>query len=219
MKKLILLLAILLISTSATFAANTEMNRDARFVYLGMAAGLDIPSLATTPISVGGYLGQHFLVAGEFGIPKTIDFNDSGTGTKANVKYTNMGGYARWFPGNSFNVLLGIHQRNLTLGGTVQYTDAATGMSASTYVEAKMNAMVATLGLGNQWIADFGLTFGVDWFALRSVLSHTESITDSGGFTSLVPSEKDQVLKDMADINMLLNSFPGLLIVSVGWAF
>ena len=219
MKKLILLIAGLMVLTTSAFAANTEMNRDQSLIYVGYTPfGIDIPTLFSTPISAGVYLGQNFLVAGDFGIPFDHDFTDSNNNT-VNLKYLNMGGYGRWFPGtNSFNIFGGIHQRTLTLTGPVTYTNG--GVSATTTVEAKMSAMVADIGIGNQWISDFGLTFGIDWFALRGVLAQTQSVSDSAGFATLpTQAEKDAVQEELKQFNTAFNSLPGLFIISVGWAF
>ena len=221
MKKLIFLIAGLMVLSASAFAASTEMNRDESLIYVGVAPfGIDIPTLVTTPLSVGVYLGQNFMVAGEIGFPAKYEFTDSNTNQKATVEYTNFGGYGRWFPGtNSFNLFGGIHQRTLSFSGFAKYTDPATGASLQTFVEAKMAAMVAELGIGNQWISDFGLTFGLDWFALRGVLAQTESVTDSGGYTTLAPAQKNEVLSNMKDVNTALNGLPGLFIMSIGWAF
>ena len=96
--------------------------------------------------------------------------------------------YARWFPGNSFNILMGYFQRGIASDSWP--TTNASGGTVTYKVDRKITDF--SLAIGNQWIFDFGLTLGADWLVLGSgsptttatVISGTEDTTSKAKVNS-----------------------------------
>ena len=218
--KHLFVLIVFLTATSMAWAATTSNNRQDSIVYLGISpVGIHIPTLATRPISLGVYLGD-FLVGAEYG---KFSYNVTDNTSSASADFTNLGGYVRWFPGNSFNVLLALHKRSWDARAKVSYTDTATTLTAQADAQLKADAQVVTVGIGHQWIMDFGLVIGMDWLVISSGLSTTSSGTiNSAQLATLQPSEKAQTEKELADLGEVLNklsSVGGIAILSLGWSF
>jgi hypothetical protein len=162
--------------------------------------------------------------------------NTTNVDIDATGNFTNMGASVRWFPGtNSFNVGLALNQRNwdVNLLGNVTDTvtgrDSVTGLRSTAMASVPLNvklqseATVASLILGNQWMTDFGMVIGLDWVVLSAATSSsTKSSVNQDAYNLLSPSDKvtfDKSLKDAEDFLNLASGFPGLLVLSFGFAF
>ena len=68
---------------------------------------------------------------------------------------------ARYYPGNSFNWTFGLFYQKgeAELGADIP--------STSKYDVFEMESFGATLGFGNRWQWDNGITFGIDWFRVN----------------------------------------------------
>ncbi|MEE8433348.1 MAG: hypothetical protein V3S64_01040, partial [bacterium] len=129
-------------------------------------------------------------------------------------EFKNSGVFMRWFPGNSFYLSLSAHKREWSLTAT---SALSTGTVALATVDTK--ATVVGLGIGNQWMFDFGLYIGVDWVMLSGATSSEKTVTIS---SSLTASEQAEAQRDFEDAGDTLNKWSGLsgaVILTVGWAF
>ncbi|MDH5752608.1 MAG: hypothetical protein OEZ59_09355 [Deltaproteobacteria bacterium] len=217
MKKLMVIFAMLMALVPTAFGASSELNRDDRLIFVGLPPlGISVPALLSLPFSLGVYVGDDMLFAGEAG-RKTYKYENMGQSVEGS--YTNLGGYMRWFPGNSFNVYAGMHHRTVEVEGKINFE--AGGIKSNEYIVAKLQTITGSLGIGNQWIMDFGLTIGIDWLVGTAVIDQAESFSDSkGAYTLLTPEEKKAVEEEMALINKVLGGYPGgLFLLQFGWAF
>lgn len=222
MRKAIVVATLLMCVPVLAWGASTRENRDDSLVFVGISpVGLHVPTLLTFPVGVGLYLGESWMIGVEYGSFE-VDVEDDGD--EADGTFDNAGAYVRWFPGNSFYVTLAAHQRNWEANATVTVTEESTGTQRTLQARLETEATVATLGLGNQWMADFGLVFGVDWVLLSGLVDDSSvGSFDEGELASLTdPADREQAEQDLADLGDLLNDasgFPGVLVVTIGWAF
>ena len=143
---------------------------------LGMApVGIHFATLLAPPIRVAVLLGD-ITVGVDAG--STSETRTSGTSTST-AEYTNQGLNARYFFGNSFNASLGYHMRNYSAVATS--TSLGTNTSETFTLDAKTS--VATLGIGNHWLLDWGLWIGGDWVLAGSGLGQTKEVTSTGTTT------------------------------------
>lgn len=183
-----------------------------KLIYVGITPiGIHIPTWATHPVQAGVYLGD-FLIGGEYG---QFSFKIDDGGDTADGTYRNMGVFARWFAGRSFNFLFALNKRTWDTDAIVTTEGGITARANLT-----ADATVYTVGIGNHWVADFGLVFAMDYLVLSSLASSTSTFT---GLDPTIPAgERAAVEKDMESLGDLLNTvsaWPGIFILSVGWAF
>ena len=90
--------------------------------------------------------------------------------------FSNQGLYARWFPGNSFNILMGYFNRGFASDA---WTTTNASLATVTYkVDTKITDL--SLAIGNQWIFDWGGTLGADWLMLGTGSASTTATVTSG---------------------------------------
>ena len=138
---------------------------------------------------------------------------------EASASYTNMGLYFRYFFGNSFNVFAAAHSRKWTADVTLSETDnTCPGNTCTADVEMTAAATVATLGVGNHWTLDFGLTLGVDWIFASGIIgsSTTSSVSANTGWDV---AELATEISDFADLLNQASALPGFLNFTIGWSF
>ena len=212
MKKIFLLCMALALPLSQAFAADSAGNRKNTMIGVYGSSGLHIPSLLAPPVGVQLYLGD-LTLAYENGSGSGSQDDGNSTST---VTYDNSGIVARYFLGNSFNIMGAYHNRKWTADATV--TQYYYGIPATAQAKVESQANVASLGIGNHWLTDFGLTIGVDWF-LGSAIIDSSSKIEVGTNTGI---NTDQVARDLTEFSEFLNlvsATPGLFVVSVGFAF
>lgn len=204
--------------------ASTQQNRDDSLILLGISPiGIHIPTLLTHPLTAGIYLGQDVLIGVEGGsFSFTSDDVDPDADERFDGDFSNFGVYLRWFPNtNSFNLLFAVHQRDWDVNfgkdfllddGTIVQLDA----------NLQTEATVATVGFGNQWMMDFGLVIGMDWLLLSGNISESSSFEVRSNISALSASEKtryDADIEEGADFLNDISGFPGILVLTLGWAF
>ena len=165
--RLVLLLALLVPwLASSVLAADSKGNRKSNMLLIGKTAGIHPFYILNQPYRFE-LPGESWSFGLEYGSSTASILSKSFT-------LSNQGLYARWFPGNSFNILMGYFQRGIA-------SDAWTTTNASLgTVTYKVDTKITDLGLaiGNQWIFDFGLTLGADWLMLGSgSLTRTDTVT------------------------------------------
>ena len=206
-------------------AATSQENRKDSLVYVGLTPfGIHAPSILTRPLNVGVYLGSNFMFGAEYGrlqdsdyehayLEKKYDEDHSSDETNVSGSYTNEGVYLRVFSGeSSLNLYVAYHVRTWDGEGTLtRDSGVATGTM-------KFQTRVGSVGIGNRWQFDSGLTFGVDWYVDSRILEQSleYEITSNTG----IP--QDEVETEVEDFGKFLNAvsgLPGLCVVSFGISF
>ncbi len=225
MKKTIWIMAIAaLLTANSAWAADTRDNRADRYVLLAVQPiGIDAATLIAPPIQLGGYLGPNWLVTVEYG-RRNFSLDTGSNNGKATGTFVNEGAAVRWFPGtNSFNLGLAFNQRSWDVDFTYTVSSGAGGPDIPVKANLKANAGVPALIIGNQWMMDFGLVIGLDWLILSTPATTTTSGTiDPAVVAGLTPAQyadAQKTLKDGGDTLNTVSGFPGLFVLTLGWAF
>ncbi len=225
-RKLSILCLSILFCGSVAWAADSAGNRGDSIIMLGMApVGIHLATLAAPPVRVAVLLGD-LTVGVDAGSADSTQH--SGT-AKSTATYTNQGLNARYFFGNSFNASLGYHMRNWTIESTSTVSTSTwssgsgwtTTIASETYsLDAKTT--VATLGIGNHWLLDWGLWIGADWLLASSALSQTSEATLTSSTGTVSVTESAQFKKDAEKIGDLINAISassGFAVLTIGFAF
>ena len=214
-KKLSILCLSILFCGSVAWAADSAGNRKDSIIMLGMApVGIHLATLAAPPVRVAVLLGD--LTVG-FDSGSADNSQSSGT-AKSTATYTNQGLNVRYFFGNSFNASLGYHMRNYSAEAT---SKSRSGSAAETFtLDAKTT--VATLGIGNHWLMDWGLWIGVDWLLASNALSQTSEATLTSSTGTVTAAESAKFKKDAEKLGDLINAVSassGFAVLTIGFAF
>ena len=220
-KKLSILCLSILFCGSVAWAADSAGNRGDSIIMLGMApVGIHLATLAAPPVRVAVLLGD---ITVGIDVGSASSSQTSGT-AKSTATYTNQGLNARYFFGNSFNASLGYHMRNFSGTSTAKsYSSSYYSYSyqTETYsLDAK--STVATIGIGNHWLLDWGLWIGGDWVLASTALSQTSeaTLTSSTGTVSAANSatfKKDN--ENVGDLFNAISASSGFAVLTIGFAF
>ena len=221
MKLSILCLSILFCGNVA-WAADSAGNRKDSIIMLGMApVGIHPATLMAAPVRVAVILGD--LTVGIDAGSGSPSYSSTGWTTTTGT-YTNQGLNARYFFGNSFNASLGYHMRNFS--GTTTATAYTLSNYGVTYqietftMDAKTS--VATIGIGNHWLMDWGLWIGGDWVLASSTLSQTKEVTSTGTTGSPSAAQLASFKKNAeaaADEMNAWSASGGFAVFTIGFAF
>ena len=182
--------------------------------------GIHPATLIAPPIRVAVILGD-ITVGIDAG---SADSSQTSGSAKSTATYTNQGLNARYFFGNSFNASLGYHMRNFS--GTTTATAYTLSNSGVTYqtetftMDAKTS--VATIGIGNHWLMDWGLWIGGDWVLASSTLSQTKEVTSTGTTGSPSAAQQASLKKNAeaaADEMNAWSASSGFAVLTIGFAF
>ena len=192
---------------------------------LGMApVGIHLATLVAPPVRVAVLLGD--LTVG-FDSGSASSSQTSGT-AKSIATYTNQGLNVRYFFGNSFNASLGYHMRNYSAEATATSSTSTysggswTTTTASETFTLDAKTTVATLGIGNHWLMDWGLWIGVDWLLASNALSQTSEATLTSSTGTVTAAESAKFKKDAEKIGDLINAISassGFAVLTIGFAF
>ena len=211
MKKTALILFLTVFAASAVFGQSSRENRKDSFMFLGYTpVGLHIATLFAPPLSLGFILGESLEIGVEYG---SWDGSDNDGDVAFNGEFTTTGVFLRWFPGNSFYFSLSAHKREWSLTATSTLSNG-TAYSGTVNTEAT----VVGLGIGNQWMFKFGMFIGVDWVMLSAASGSSKTVTISG-LTGTNLAEATDQFEDAGDTLNEWSAFPGVTILTVGWAF
>jgi hypothetical protein len=194
---------------------------------LGMApVGIHPATLLAAPARVAVILGD--LTVGIDAGSGSSSYYTTGKATTflttTSGTYTNQGLNARYFFGNSFNASLGYHMRNFS--GTTTATAYTLSNYGVTYqietftMDAKTS--VATIGIGNHWLMDWGLWIGGDWVLASSALSQTKEVTSTGTTGSPSATQRASLKKNAeaaADEMNAWSASGGFAVLTIGFAF
>jgi hypothetical protein len=188
---------------------------------LGMGGGIHPASIMAAPARVAVILGD--LTVGIDAGSGSPSYTSTGW-TETTGTYTNQGLNARYFFGNSFNASLGYHMRNFS--GTTTATAYTLSNYGVTYqietftMDAKTS--VATIGIGNHWLMDWGLWIGGDWVLASSALSQTKEVTSTGTTGSPSATQRASLKKNAeaaADEMNAWSASGGFAVLTIGFAF
>ena len=215
----------ILFCASVAWAADSAGNRGDSIIMLGMApVGIHLATLVAPPVRVAVLLGD--LTVG-FDSGSADNSQSSGT-AKSTATYTNQGLNVRYFFGNSFNASLGYHMRNYSAEATATSTSSTysggswTTTTASETFTLDAKTTVATLGIGNHWLMDWGLWIGVDWLLASNALSQTSEATLTSSTGTVTAAESAKFKKDAEKLGDLINAVSassGFAVLTIGFAF
>ena len=224
-RKLSILCLSILFCASVAWAADSAGNRGDSIIMLGMApVGIHLATLVAPPVRVAVLLGD--LTVG-FDSGSADNSQSSGT-AKSTATYTNQGLNVRYFFGNSFNASLGYHMRNYSAEATATSSTSTysggswTTTTASETFTLDAKTTVATLGIGNHWLMDWGLWIGVDWLLASNALSQTSEATLTSSTGTVTAAESAKFKKDAEKLGDLINAVSassGFAVLTIGFAF
>ena len=224
-RKLSILCLSILFCGSVAWAADSAGNRGDSIIMLGMApVGIHLATLVAPPVRVAVLLGD--LTVG-FDSGSADNTQSSGT-AKSTATYTNQGLNVRYFFGNSFNASLGYHMRNYSAEATSTSSSSTysggswTTTTASETFTLDAKTTVATLGIGNHWLMDWGLWIGVDWLLASNALSQTSEATLTSSTGTVTAAESAKFKKDAEKLGDLINAVSassGFAVLTIGLAF
>ena len=224
-RKLSILCLSILFCASVAWAADSAGNRGDSIIMLGMApVGIHLATLVAPPVRVAVLLGD--LTVG-FDSGSADNTQSSGT-AKSTATYTNQGLNVRYFFGNSFNASLGYHMRNYSAEATSTSSSSTysggswTTTTASETFTLDAKTTVATLGIGNHWLMDWGLWIGVDWLLASNALSQTSEATLTSSTGTVTAAESAKFKKDAEKLGDLINAISassGFAVLTIGFAF
>ena len=220
-RKLSILCLSILFCGSVAWAADSAGNRKDSIIMLGMGGGIHPASIMAAPARVAVILGD--LTVGIDAGSGSPSYSSTGWTTTTGT-YTNQGLNARYFFGNSFNASLGYHMRNFSGTSTAKsYSSSNWSYSyqTETYsLDAKTS--VATIGIGNHWLMDWGLWIGGDWVLASSALSQTKEVTSTGTTGSPSAAQQASLKKNAeaaADEMNAWSASSGFAVLTIGFAF
>jgi len=220
-RKLSILCLSILFCGNVAWAADSAGNRKDSIIMLGMGGGIHPASIMAAPARVAVILGD--LTVGIDAGSGSPSYTSTGW-TETTGTYTNQGLNARYFFGNSFNASLGYHMRNFS--GTTTATAYTLSNYGVTYqietftMDAKTS--VATIGIGNHWLMDWGLWIGGDWVLASSALSQTKEVTSTGTTGSPSAAQLASFKKNAeaaADEMNAWSASGGFAVFTIGFAF
>ena len=229
-RKLSILCLSILFCGSVAWAADSAGNRKDSIIMLGMApVGIHLATLAAPPVRVAVLLGDITV-----GIDAGSGSSSLSSGTaKSTATYTNQGLNARYFFGNSFNASLGYHMRNyssvITATSTTRTSTCTFGSGCTTTSDTSSETFtldaktsVATLGIGNHWLLDWGLWIGGDWVLASGALSQSSEATSTNTSGTATAAQSAQYKKDAEAIGTWINDISassGFAVLTIGFAF
>jgi hypothetical protein len=220
-KKLSILCLSILFCGNLAWAADSAGNRKDSIIMLGMGGGIHPASIMAAPVRVAVILGD--LTVGIDAGSGSPSYSSTGWTTTTGT-YTNQGLNARYFFGNSFNASLGYHMRNFSgISTTTAFTLSNYGVTYDTEtftMDAKTS--VATLGIGNHWLMDWGLWIGGDWVLASAALSQTKEVTSTGTTGSPSATQRASFKKNAeaaADEMNAWSASSGFAVLTIGFAF
>jgi hypothetical protein len=142
---------------------------------------------------------------------------------KASLAVTLTAVHARWFPGNSFYLDLGVGQRQVAAEFAMKSEAIDYGLEG----KLEANSTIVLLAIGNQWQWDSGVTFGVEWLGYASAMGAKTSgeLEETGAAAGSAPEETkedlDKLKRDSEDAADALGKMgtPRAFVFGLGYAF
>ena len=205
MKKFLLALAFCLLALTPLQAADSAANRAGSSFQVGYTpVSINFPNQVASPFTVAAHLGPEWTMALEKGQGdqsfKLQDLDIEGHLEQQGIS-------ARWFPGNNFNIYLGLHMRKWQTDVTLNHYMLKNGSyNWGAYARGSVSARatVGTLAVGNQWQFDWGGVIGVDWFNIAYALSKDSSYSVDWVNEESYRAEAEE---DLEDVGGQLNGY------------
>lgn len=209
-------LLIILATTAGftAFAEGFESNRDHfnSFVLVTPWA-LSNGSPASSAYTFGLYFNQRIALNVEIG---RVSYDYESGDSDSETNYSNIGFGGRYYLRNSLNFIGSVHFRNW------QGKRAATTASgANGEVKILADSTVAAIGIGNQWVASYGLTVGIDWVVIAKEISSSTSVSvtrNEGLSSSELQVLKNRAKKEAESVNDVALA-SAAVVFSLGWSF
>ena len=195
-------------------AADSKSNRaDSTFRVVISPYGFAKEIHDPVPVTLGYYLNESFSLGVQIG---SVNRDYQPGESDEEVAYTNIGIIARFFSDGSLNFIAAAHQK--VWEGTLKIS-----AQSGAYAEADLNATstVVTVGIGNEWVSDFGFTWGFDWIVSSTALSSSYSISNinNQGLTSSQLQILTDRAKETADTVNEVSLTPAVFVLNIGWSF
>ncbi len=173
MKKIILVLTSLCIVPALSFGADSASNRADQTIRLGTKGGLHIFYILSQPymLELPGKDWTFGVAAGSGGWSQDVTTSSGTSSYKWTVTSQELN--ARYYVGNSFNILLGYGSYGFKVE---DYPILSSYTYDITYNQTQIN-----VGIGNEWTYDWGGFFGIDWFQTGSKMSDKYEIKIKSG--------------------------------------
>ena len=213
--KSLTLIYIIFMSCSIIHAADSKSNRGEGIVSFGASFGLLYWGNLTSPITIA-VPGEEWTFGFEYGSRNfKTDSTSSGIKSEGSFNITDMGLFARYYYGNSFNSIFALNSMDSKM--EVFATNQSTGATASG--ELSTSAIRFTAGIGNEWTLDWGLVIGADWLTGSTLLTQTvdASVNESSG--SIDTSDTKESSEDLGKMINLLSAIPGIVVFRIGYSF
>ncbi len=227
--RFIVLSALFTITASSLFAVTSAENRDATTWFIGVSpVGVHPSTFLTRPYNFGLHLGSRLMIGVEYGSVRDSDYehtyldkkhndgNSSIDEPNVNGSFINEGAYIRLFSeGSSLNLFLAYNVRTWKGDGTLEKA------SGTITGEMEFITHVGSLGFGNMWQFDSGLTLSIDWYVDSRILEQSikYNITSTGSANA---TDIDDAKDDIEEFGEFLNAvagFIGIGVITVGISF
>ena len=219
LKRMVMLAAFGLVSFASTGLAATSADiRDESLVWFTVQPlGIHAATLIAPTAQLGVLLGGDFVVGAASG-EKTYSYDEPTV--KSKISFSNQGVWARYFLGNSFNILLASDKRvwNGQATATQSSYVGSTKVTATAQVDVLAEARVNTIGISNLWTLGAGFTIGADWALVSSAASRSYTYTvstNTGVDTTVLNKDMDKLGKALNDLSVA----SGVTVLTLGWAF
>ena len=211
LKKIVISLA-LCACTAPLYAADSASNRSSQFIRFGTKAiAIHGMYLRSSPMEVE-FPGKNITigVAGGSKTTKVVSSSSYSYSTGWTYTYKTMVGSTsevniRYYPGNSFNWLLGYGKYKLELKDWPS--------EDSTTYDIAYEFTQVNFGLGNEWTFDFGMYIGADWGMRGGKLSDSLKATLKSGTETGVTKAAAE-----ADTS-ITGAIDGAAILRIGFGF
>jgi len=209
MKRFSLSLFALAFSVNLALAADSAANRSKSILQLGTStSGGNVSNNIAPPATLAFHFNNKLILGLEQGIFEgETEGESNGYTFETDGEYKSQGIAARWFTGNSFNIFLALHQRTWDVSLTA-WPDQDASPSVFAIYDLTAKATVATLAIGNQWQADWGGVFGVDWISVATAVSAESSYEPKGISGWGDASDREKAARDAGDYLNLISAAP-----------
>ena len=105
---------------------------------------------------------------------------------------------------------------------SAEATSTSLSGSATETFTLDAKTTVATIGIGNHWLLDWGLWIGGDWVLASSALSQTSEATSTNTSGTVSATQSAQFKKDaeaLGDLVNVISGSSGFAVLTIGFAF
>jgi len=201
---------------------DSERARSGKIAGVGLAIGGGAVPIITSGFdgfwvpSESWQLGLRVL-SGTLDLTDAVPKTDGAELKKATFGVSFVQVQGRWFPGNSFNLGLGLGQRTVKAEFDIESKLARVGVEG----EIKATTTVLNITIGNQWMWDSGFFLGVDWLGYAMPLGSSTSGKLEQTGSAPATDDLSKLQKDSEDLAKTLGETGtvSLFMLQLGFAF